>query len=301
VNVKNDDEKIRTHIKKVRLIQERPNSIFGELPAFQNQLLGRPLTQRQLRKLLKRGHLHPDFDPDEKSNILQEGSQSSGQSSLTYTEQIPATKQNPQPAEATVRIPTKLDQEPNTDRLTDWVTEQNPSQVRTNQNEPESTNQPQEQVELEPEVTSQSVLDDLPKSVRNDFRTMSTKLSRRIKQFQHSAQHKIEKLFSPIRTESHSAKEKDMGTETLIADNNTVTDAEERNPKTNSIASTPTGEPDIHSTQTSVQAPQPPRSETSVTSTTTHAVSPAMTRRGLRNRPRVDYKLLHTTGRKTFK
>jgi len=315
VNVKDEDERIRTHIKKVRLIQERPTSVFGELPAFQQQLLGRPLTQRQLRKLLKRGHLHPDFDPDEKSNILQEGSQVSvSSSSNSQQNPAPATNQHSGPAKSVIETQVKTDLRADAERLADWITKQKPVRVKTFQEQPDKSDQHDHQnhsikEEREIGLATESVLNDLPKSVRDDFRTMSTKLSRRVKRFQSSAQHKIEKLISSARNAPRSTTKEetdkmDILTETQSVDSKSSTHPDitltedqrsESTPHRSSVTTAP------RRASISTPAPPAPGSETSATSTTTHAATPPRAGRGLRNHPRVDYKQLHTTGRKIFK
>ena len=313
VNVKDENEKIRTHIKKVRLIQERPTSIFGELPAFQQQLLGRPLTQRQLQKLLKRGHLHPDFDPNEKSNILHEVSQGSDSSSQTPKDQIPAVSQHEGTRKPVTPTTAKTDQDANAERLANWISKQEPIQAKTSQTQHDHFNQfdnadkSELDAEHKSELTTQSVLNDLPKSVRQDFRTVSMKLSRKIRQFQSSTQHRLGKLLSPNRTNPRSVEKEDrddIQTDKKSADSKSVTQTEHNSTEQNQGASTTTrssDEVDSRNAPVDTQTPPPPRSETSATSTTTHAASPTRTGRGLRNRPRVDYKQLHTTGRRVFK
>jgi hypothetical protein len=137
---------------------------------------------------------------------------------------------------------------------------------------------------------------------------MSTKLSRRFKQLQSSAQHKVEKLFRPAHSTPRPADEKkekeNVWTDTKSADSKSITNSDVDQQDSQGAESTQTrssADEEPNSAHVSIQIPQPPRSETSATSTTTHPTTPTRTGRVLRNRPRVDYKQLHTTGRKLFK
>ena len=61
-NVKDKKETIRCHVNKVRLINERTPEIFSELSKHIQHILGRPLTQKQLRRMHRKQTFHKDFN-----------------------------------------------------------------------------------------------------------------------------------------------------------------------------------------------------------------------------------------------
>ena len=83
-NIKDNKETIRCHIDKVRLINERSPEVFQELSKKLQQILGKPLTQKQLRRMNRKNKFP--------SHILPEPAKREAESSGSPVSSRPSTK-----------------------------------------------------------------------------------------------------------------------------------------------------------------------------------------------------------------
>ena len=320
-NVKDPNERIRTHINNIRLIQERPTSIFDEISPSQKQIIGRPLTQRQLKKLLKRGLLHPDFDPDVKSNILKESHSNVDSSSSTPSlveKQKPNTEEkHVKDAPAKMNLPTEIDDK--MERAKDWILKQHPdmetgrsgterkSKKDVVKEKAKNDNSASKDAKT-PEATHNSVLQDLGKSTRKDFRTRSRFSSRRLRSIQESLFSTQRLLQSALKLPRRAIR----GNEQRLPETPMTADTSAHPSLGTPTQTSPRIDVTLGSTgpNTSSRIPTNTRSlnDTSVpqeTSTNSSTESGSTTTpdqgRRLRNKPRLDFLQLHRTGKKVYK
>ncbi len=313
-NVKDPNERIRTHINNIRLIHERPTSIFDEITPSQKQIIGRPLTQRQLKRLLKRGLLHPDFDPNVKSNILKECNNSSTNSStiITWQRSPPENKREIKDQE-NMNLPTEMDDK--LERARQWVIQQELQQNKRNpqgedKNDVTSNkSQNTEENSLDNEIqhrnmADESVLQDLDKTTTKEIKRSSRFSLRKLQRVQQG-------LLSTHNLLQNALKIRKRGSQRV----NSQTDMQK------TVGSSGTQgqlqiEPSVTKSNTTPETTQPEdlnqgpgssnhssmsqSSSKTITSSSSETTTPQQGRR-LRPKPRLDFLQLHRTGKKVYK
>ena len=281
-NVRDPTERVRCHISKVRILQERDPKYFNDLSKGLQKMIGRPLTQRQLRRLHRRQLWHKDLDDNQPSDTDSSDDEPStkpdSQPAMphpspdnhdTISNSSPATPQSPdttrsQPKTTNERRSTAIQ------KVKDWLTPS--AKDRSKHARTVLSQQPPTETGTKPKqhktrsILSKSMPETRPAPTRQDLsRELTPSISSKYKKFSDSAVQRMRKAWRKTTTPSTTQKSKQPSMD----------------------------KPTVQSKKKRQKSPTP---QTSPQQSEAEEQTPPLPRR--RAKQKIDYKQFHKTGKK---